>query len=119
MVNRSSNTLKVRPSPYLVTPRSRGWWLTSISVTRAPDQLAIAPAGDVESLRGAHTRVGERKLPANREIVLENVKGNAMEIVAEIDTKRAPMVEMNVFRSPKKEEVTRIAAHKDDLKEAA
>ena len=38
-------------------------------------------------------------LPANEEVVLENVRGNAMEIVAEIDPKGAPMVEMNVLRS--------------------
>ena len=48
-------------------------------------------------------------LPANEEIVLEGVHGNAMELVAEIDPKRAPMVEMNVLRSASAEEVTRIA----------
>ena len=47
-------------------------------------------------------------LPANQDVVLENVRGNTLEIVAEIDPKDAPMVEMDVLRSPNSEEVTRI-----------
>jgi len=76
------------------------------------DQLAIVPAGDIESLRGKHKHVDAMTLPANKEIVLEGVSGNAMEIVAEIDPKGAQMVEMNVLRSPNKEEFTRIALFK-------
>ncbi len=77
------------------------------------DELGIEPAGDVESLRHAHRHVDAMKLPANREVVLEYVRGNAMEIVAEIDPKGAPMVEMNVLRSPNKEEFTRIAFYRN------
>jgi len=73
------------------------------------DQLAIAPAGDVESLRGQHQHIETKTLPANEEIVLDDLSGTAMEIVAEIDTKGSPMVEMNVLRSPNREEFTRIA----------
>ena len=73
------------------------------------DELAVEPAGDIESLRGTHQVVAGMTLPANQEIVLQNIEGNAMEIVAEIDPKSAPMVEMNVLRSPQKEEFTRIA----------
>ncbi len=63
------------------------------------DQLGIEPAGDIESLRGEHAHVDAMTLPANEEIVLEGVRGNAMELVAEIDPKGAPMVELNVLRS--------------------
>jgi beta-fructofuranosidase len=73
------------------------------------DELAVAPAGDVESLRGEYQHVDAITLPANEEIVLDGVSGNAMEIVAEIDTQEAPMVEMNVLRSPNREELTRVA----------
>lgn len=73
------------------------------------DQLGIVPAGDIESVRGDHTRVDPLALPANKEIVLEGVRGNAMELVVEIDPKGAPMVELNVLRSANAEEVTRIA----------
>jgi len=77
------------------------------------DELAVEPAGDIESLRGEHARVDDMKLPASQEVVLENVRGNAMEIAAEIETKGAPMIELNVLRSPKKEEYTRIAFFRD------
>jgi beta-fructofuranosidase len=73
------------------------------------EDLRVEPAGDVESLRSAHQRFEEVTLPANREIALGAIQGNAMEIIAEIDTRGASMVEMNVLRSPKKEEFTRIA----------
>jgi len=74
----------------------------------AKDELGIVPAGDVESLRGDHQRVEAMTLPANREVVLEGIRGSAMEIVAEIDPQDAPMIEMNVLRSPNGEEATRI-----------
>ena len=72
------------------------------------DQLGIEPAGDIASLRGANTHVDALTLPANEELVLEGVQGNAMELAAEIDPKGAQMVELNVLRSANAEEVTRI-----------
>jgi sucrose-6-phosphate hydrolase SacC (GH32 family) len=77
------------------------------------EEVGIEPAGDIESLRGEHRRVEAMKLPANEEIVLPDIRGNAMEIVAEIDAKNAPMVELNVLRSPDKQEFTRIALFKE------
>jgi beta-fructofuranosidase len=53
------------------------------------------------------------KLPANEELVLPEIKGNAMEILAEIDPKNSEMIELNVLRSPGKEEYTRIAFYKN------
>jgi len=78
-----------------------------------PDSLAIEPAGDIESLRGAHSRVETTVLPANQEVVLESIRGNSMEIHAEVDTSSAPMVELNVLRSPGKEEYTRIMFYRE------
>jgi beta-fructofuranosidase len=77
------------------------------------DELGVEPAGDVESLRGKRQHVGPTVLPANQEVVLEAVRGNAIEIVAEIDTNDAPMVEMNVLRSPDRREYTRIAFYRE------
>ena len=77
------------------------------------EDLRVEPAGDVESLRREHVHVEGRTLPANQDVVLDKVNGNAMEIVAEIDCKDAPMVEMNVLRSPNEEEVTRIMFFKE------
>jgi len=98
---------------------TQGWnqiMTLPMRLTLAPegdvDPLRIEPAGDIESVRGKHQHIDATPLPANTEIVLEGVQGNAMEIVAEIDPKRAQMVELNVLRSPKAEEVTRIRFYK-------
>lgn len=76
------------------------------------DELGMAPAGDLASLRGEHQQAAPQTLPANREIIFEQLQGNAMEIIAEIDPQQAPMIEMNVLRSPGKEEYTRITFFK-------
>ena len=76
------------------------------------NELAIEPAGDLESLRFNHRHFGTTVLPANQEIVLDGVMGKTMEIVTEIAPPKLPttgMVELNVFRSPNREELTRIS----------
>jgi beta-fructofuranosidase len=77
-----------------------------------PDELNIEPAGDIESLRYNHQHVGPVNLVANKEMVLD-IKGNAMEIIAEFDTSSASQIEVNLLRSPKKEEFTRIAVYRE------
>jgi len=76
------------------------------------DQLGIEPIETVERARGERTRVGPVVLPANEEVVLESVSGNAVELAAELDTGAAKMVELNVLRSPGGEEFTRIAFYR-------
>jgi beta-fructofuranosidase len=73
------------------------------------ETLAQVPAGDLASLRYDHRHMGEQVLGANREVVLEGIEGKALELELEIDTAAAQMVELNVLRSPGKEEFTRIA----------
>ncbi|VGO22689.1 glycoside hydrolase family 32 protein [Pontiella sulfatireligans] len=77
------------------------------------NQLNIEPAGDVESLRGEHVQVGSMDLPANEEVVLPTVKGNAMEIIAEIAPQKDQTIELNILRSSGGEEVTRIKCFRD------
>ncbi len=72
------------------------------------NDLRIEPAGDIESLRYDHRRVDAMSLPANEEVVLDNIRGHEMELLAEIDPKGAPMIEMNVLRAPDARERTRI-----------
>ena len=79
----------------------------------AGNRLRMAPAGNIESLRHQHQHIGETVLPANEEVVLDSIQGNAMELVIELDPRDAPMVEVNVLRSPNREELTRIAFFKD------
>ena len=84
-------------------------------LTLGPDKkLRIEPVEAVASLRGGHQHVGETVLPANQEIVLEAIKGNAMELEAEIDPKDARWVQLNVLRSPNAEEQTSITFYNYD-----
>jgi beta-fructofuranosidase len=80
---------------------------------RGKEDLRVEPAGDIESLRGDHQHVDAMELPANEEVVLETLQGNSLELVAELDPQGASMIEMNVLRSPKKEEYTRITFYRN------
>ncbi len=70
--------------------------------------LRIEPAGDIAALRGEHQRIENIKLPANQEIVLDEISGNTVEMLVEIEHMNAMMIELNVLRSPGAEEFTRI-----------
>ena len=76
------------------------------------DEVEMEPAGDIASLRGRHVRVGPTTLPANREVVLQDVSGTSLEIAAVIDPQDAPTVEIDVLRSPRREEYTRISFYR-------
>ena len=81
-----------------------------------PTRLSLGPGNTVinepvaalESLRADHLRIGETALPANRDVPLEGVRGNAMELIARIDPKDAREVCIEVLRSPDGEETTSI-----------
>jgi len=76
-----------------------------------PDELAIEPAAELDSLRYARTHEGPMRLPANQEIVLDDrIGGKSFELSARIDPK---VFELNVLRSPGGEEVTRISFFKE------
>lgn len=77
------------------------------------DVLGQEPAGDLSSLRYDGQHIKKTIIPANEELVLEKIKGNAMEVAAEIDPKDSKTIELNVLRSPKKEEYTRIIIYKE------
>ena len=77
------------------------------------DELGQEPAGDFGSLRGKHTALQQTVLPANQEFVVDGIQGKSLEIVAEIETKGAPLLELNVLRSPNREEFTRLAFYRD------
>jgi beta-fructofuranosidase len=81
-------------------------------LTLSPEgDLLQEPAGHFASLRGARTAVGETVLPANKEVPIEAIKGNCIELIAEIDPKDAPTIELNLLRSPGQEEVTRLSIY--------
>src|SRR5262249_3134268 len=77
------------------------------------DDLRVEPAGAIESLRGEHLHVGTTTLPANQDVVLPSVAGNAIEIAARILPSAASVVELSVLRSRDAEEVTRIQFYRN------
>lgn len=76
------------------------------------EKLEISPVGDYKTLRRKHTSVSEMKLSANKEIILPEISGNAMEIDLTLDPKEASAIELDVLCSPKKEEYTRITFYR-------
>ncbi len=82
-------------------------------LTADGDDLFQEPVEALASLREAPTWFDAMTLPANEEVVLPSVAGgNTMEFEVEIDSGASPMVEMNVLRSPAREEFTRIAFYR-------
>lgn len=77
------------------------------------EELIMKPAGNIESLRYGHQQVNNKVLNANKEMVLESIDGNSIEIEVEIDPQNADMIEMNILRSPGKEEYTCIRFYKE------
>jgi beta-fructofuranosidase len=77
------------------------------------DDLRIEPVGAVESLRGRRVHVDTTRLPANEDVVVPNVAGNAIEIAARILPSAASVVELDVLRSPDAAEVTRIQFYRN------
>ena len=72
------------------------------------NRLGIEPAGDLESLRGDHQRIGPMTLSANAEQVIADVGGDSMELLLEVLPGQASSVELTVLRSPDGAEATRI-----------
>lgn len=73
------------------------------------DMLGIEPVEAITALRGEHRRVNTMTLPANEEIVLNNISGRSTEMLAVFNVQQADSLEINLLRSPNKEEFTRIA----------
>lgn len=77
------------------------------------DRLLVTPAGDIESLRAGPVELEDIHLPANEEIVIDEVNGDSMEISATIDICESGFISLNVFRSPDKSEYTAINFYKN------
>ena len=79
----------------------------------AEGELCQAPIAAVASCRKTRLGGAPQSLPANEEVVLPGLGGNALEIGATIAPGPASCLELNVLRSPNREEVTRIAFYRD------
>jgi beta-fructofuranosidase len=83
-------------------------------LTLAQDgELRVEPDGDVESLRSGHVHIGRTTIAANQDLPLDGITGSAMELQMTIDPKDAAMVELDVLRSPGREEYTRVCFYKE------
>ena len=79
----------------------------------AGGDVQIEPAGDIESLRGRHTQIADCTIKGNSETVFDQFAGNAIELSLEVETNGAPLIELDVLRSPDQQEYTRIAFYRD------
>ncbi len=79
-------------------------------------RLRIRPVDAVTKLRGDKVSIEDTVIPANNELVLKQVRGNAMELEVEIDPKNARWVQLNVLRSTDAEEQTSITYYNYDRK---
>ncbi len=70
--------------------------------------LRVRPIESLASLRREHRQVAKTVLPANKELVLESIRGNTMELELEIDPRESRWLQLNVLRSPDGEEQTSI-----------
>ena len=97
--------------------RTGGW----DQIMSLPRRLSLTDEGDllqrpvdaVATCRRRHLGRVAQTLPANQEIVMAGMAGNALEIQADVAPGRESMLELNVLRSPQKEETTRIAFFRD------
>lgn len=90
----------------------RGWRqimsLARVLTLRPDHTLGIEPIRSMDKLRTAFKRVGPMLLEANRETVLDDIRGNTIEINAIIDLQDANQLSLDVLRSPDLSEFTSI-----------
>jgi beta-fructofuranosidase len=76
-------------------------------LTLGPDkQLRIEPVPELQQLRGTHWQYTNSAIPADRELVLEEVTGDSLELSLEIDPGTAESVALFVRRSKNASERT-------------
>ena len=70
--------------------------------------LQIEPVSAIEDQRGDHKHMSNISLPANKEILLDGIEGNTMELSAKLDCGNAREIRIDLLRSPNREEYTSI-----------
>ena len=82
-------------------------------------RLLTSPAGDIKSLRRDVVELCDIELPANQEIVVDEVRGNAIEIIATLDPMDARFIRLNVLRCADMSEYTAVDFRRDVGKDFA
>jgi len=65
------------------------------------NKLTIQPTGNFKSLRYNHRHINETKLIKDKKTSFEDVKGNTIELIMEIDVKNTNFIEIEVLQSEK------------------
>jgi beta-fructofuranosidase len=104
--------------------RPQEGWAQIMSLSRRytlgeGDRLLMAPAGDVESLRRDGVELHDIELPANREIVVDEVRGDAVEIAISIDPGESRFISLDVLRAADRSEYTAVHFHREAGKDYA
>ena len=87
---------------YGIMTLPRHYWLAD------DNALRMAPVQEVDSLRFDYRKQAPIRIPADREFVLEEIRGKAIEIRAVLQPGSAQEVGLHVFRSPDGTERTTI-----------
>ena len=74
--------------------------------------LLIEPTGNYASLRTDPISIEHITLPANQEVVIDEIQGKSLEIRAIFDPGPSRLLDLNVFRSPDKSEYTSVSYRK-------
>lgn len=82
-------------------------------LTWEKDSLHVRPWDAIESLHRDSTHLEHIAVPANQEIILDKVSGNALEISMEVDLGKAKTFELSLLRSPDGQEYTQIIFQRD------
>jgi beta-fructofuranosidase len=98
--------------------RPQDGWQQIMSLPRrytlgAHDRLQVAPAGDIASLRRDAVELQDLELPANQEVVVDAIRGSALEMRVVIDLGEAKVIRLTVLRAPDRAEFTTITCHRE------
>ena len=92
-----------------------------LTLAESGNDVHVRAAGDIESLRGDLIELKSFTLPANTEVLAQELEGapesglegNTYELQVDIQPSDASMVELCVLRSPNNEEFTRVSVYRE------
>jgi beta-fructofuranosidase len=105
----------IREGRSAAAQRAAGWAgvmsLPRVLTLGRGGELALAPAPELQALRGKHQRFESVTLPPDSAPLLKNVRGDSLEIHAEIEPGASEAVGVTVRSSPDGKEQTSIVYH--------
>ena len=84
-----------------------------LTLNKDGNDVDIAVAGDVESLRQEGVTLKNVTVPANEELTFDNILGNCYELAFEVESQPHSSLIIDVLKSPDAQEYTRITLYRD------